>query len=81
MNKYYVRFNPGHIHHPSYQRPWMVIEVTDNGFKKVLLDSLNIQVSTWTEKSSEDNNFWNIACLGMLEINNFHGVISDPDLK
>ena len=75
MNKYYIRFNPAHI--KAAGKPWLVVEIKEELVKKFFLDSVDINVSSWTEKSSEDNLFWNIACLGYLTVENNNGVISE----
>ncbi len=79
MNKYYIRFNPGHIKNRS-DKPWVVLEVfPDSTYQRTYLDGLDIDVPVWTETSREDLEYWNIACHGYLQIVENRGKISNQE--
>jgi len=66
MSKYYIRFNPAHISNVKYP-PWQVIEVIDDiETRRFYVNAVEIDVATWTEKSTVDKDWWNITCEGIL---------------
>jgi len=66
MNKYYIRFNPEALHVPNSKVTWIVLEISDTATTRFVAESVSIEVKSFTEKSLEDRNWWNIACYGYM---------------
>ena len=66
MNKYYIRFNPAVIRFPNTKAIWIVLEISNTATTRSVAESVSIEVKSFTEKSSEDRNWWNIACYGYM---------------
>jgi hypothetical protein len=66
MNKYYLRFNPNSIRQPTSNVTWMVLEIADETIIRHYAKEVLIEVDSFTERSMEDKNWWNVACYGFL---------------
>ena len=66
MNKYYIRFNPEAAHVPNSKATWIVLEISNKSTTRFVAESVSIEVNSFTEKSLEDKNWWNIACYGYM---------------
>ena len=70
MNKYLIRYNKS-AGEPGRGSPEHVWRVFENGHE-YLARHVRINVNSWSEQTGPD---WNIACLGVMTLNEEFGII------